>query len=350
MKNTKTKLAAVIIMFVMVLLSAIIGLGGLSVKAFADGGGTSAPEAPHGPNKVYYFYDYYPTLNIRMLTEEFSDIEAVYDFKHIRNEQDLDVLLNMNYFSHYGKDYVVIIDIKTFMPTQAQVDELFGSIKSRGEESAKTIFVSAYDEYSPSIYLDEFVYDNCYAMRFAIEWTLENFVNTAILIDRRMVDVVNNFGADLDTLCETSPFLRILLDVIGNTYGISSYNDIADELIDNNVKLLVQMDEIGPCFLDILTWEHVDFYTFGEVLNENNYYSDSNAIEHVYGFGFWYLDGYLYRLLEEGSNMMDTRDFGIGIVEIDPIIWDENGLPIGDLLDDANFPAQELLNILHGFI
>lgn len=105
---------------------------------------------------VYYFTDYYTTLDEDVIRngfgEEYPELAQFsfeLDHKYITKQQFTD-MVNNGYFSELGWNRVVVIDIKTFMPDPQDLVNLFDYLKYT---DCITVFVSVYSE---ADYLDAY--------------------------------------------------------------------------------------------------------------------------------------------------------------------------------------------------
>lgn len=373
MKTLTKKLSVIGIALVLFMIT-LFTMGGIQT-AKANGPSDENVPAPGGDSgnqyTIYYFTDYYPTVSYNELLDEFGNYNIVYDHQYI-DEQDFENMVNNHYFlfdSVTGEDTgirALIIDIKTFLPDSMLLESLFADVKFYMD--CATVYVSYYDayEYYDTTflnYVDLFVVDSQLArLNYFIEQALNELYNgsyatlfdVSYLIDGNLVDVVNLFGEDMDTLCENSHFLRIFLEqfvrvVWDYEYDVlfSSYNEIADYLRDIlNVKLLVHKG--GNEYVDILTW---NVYQFNNIYDVLNVYPNSL---YTCAFGFWRLNHDYYQFLLDAQNV-DDYDLPVYILEAEPIPYDPDGLNIitdSDLgfyieSDDA---AMTLLYGLHDLL
>jgi hypothetical protein len=125
------------------------------------------------------------------------------------------------------------------------------------------------------------------------------------------VDAYQN--ASLYTLCEASPYLQFIIEVlapIASSQHPSIYAGIAQTLSGNNVQLLVYTEN---GFIDILTW--------GEPYNSPEYLDNGFAI------GFWQLDASLYNYLYD-LKQQDYPNFPIYLFEAELIEYCADGLSV----------------------
>lgn len=319
------------------LLAVLFAMGGI----FGTSAHALAPEYNEDPYyyDIYYFTDYCQAIDPARLEEEFDGRRVFVDRQKDLDETKFANMVQNDYFFDSVLSNIVIIDIKTFKPDPYLLYDLFERLKA--DQNCMTVFVTSYEYdrliseedgtyYDPwfkdsvDIYIDDSNYDR---LRTFIDNSFSdmNFANnTAYIIDGYLVDVgterdlgdgngvpdygddgegsdyiKNNFGADMDTLCADSPFLRIflekLIDRIDRSYVYKDYEDIAFNLRQYyGVKLLVHMG--GNKFVDILTWEVCEQSNPFDFTVES--YDEQKCIDNVCVFGFWRLTQDLYDYFE----------------------------------------------------
>ena len=364
MKNTQKKLTTIAIALIMALAFLVMGLGGIAVKAFADDG-----EEIDGYNSVFYFSDYYPTLReseINKCLSDGDDEEGEEDKYHTNyqrwliSEELFYEMINLNFFSRFNEHDIVAIDIKTFLPDSDMLLTLFSDLKS---QDCITIFVSSYEEVEYNSapffkYVDKFIHDDFTRLKaFAINTWLDffgknkPFENTAIFIDGNLVDTETYFGADINLLCESSPFLRILLDKFAEEINdpdvdLNSYEEIVEYFNDyrHNIKLLVCVDE--NTFIDILTW---DKYKSPVLILVDDL--SQNGTNFFCCMGFWRPKRPLSTLLHQVHDCLGRENVPCYMMEVDPFVYDPNGLAIitdGELIKNYgnyySYPEDTLLD------
>lgn len=362
MKILKKKLLIVIISLVL-LLTGVFVTGGIDNKK-AD---ALSLNYTGEPNTIYYFTDYYPTVTYDELVSEFGSYNVVYDRQTITELEFTDMVYN-GYF--YGFDYgtcVVIIDIKTFMPEPQVLYDLFFDLQEN--QGCITAFVSIYNdgEYGDNAfleYINVFVNDgelvrlknflnNSFRKKTKMDGTVDS---TTYLIDGYLVDIHYFWGADMDTLCNTSVFLKIFLEhlvlQLNDNYRYNSYEEIAEILRDekHSIKLLVY-DENNGYFVDILRWNIYYYYNIEQLMR------GEPETKFVCAFGFWEFTYNYYQLLWDIQHV-EGYDITVYALVIDPVNYDPMGLNIitdldlneeyGYELDDE--AAQNLLDGLHKWI
>lgn len=362
MKRTRTKFAALAVTVLMALLCIMTAFGGLFQSAYAD---EEVNYTTKENCSIYYFCDYYPSLSAKKLSAEYVGLPVCYEYMYVY-EQGFYTLIDENYFSGFNSDQIVIIDLKTFKPDETKLVNLFNSFRN---EINKLMFVSAYpaSEYTDTTFggnVDSFIYDNCKKLDCFIGHAVQNlfdknntFGNTAILLDGKLVNPVT-LSSDMDTKCQSSPFLRILLEKLAarlmSNQDFDSYNSVVDTLARNNVKLIMHYE--GDCYRDLMTGSLYLFDSISDVYNKETY-ADKKQINHVCAMGFWRLNQAFYNFLKAGKGAVGTDNLPVYIMEVEPITYSEGGLDIitdsdlesayGEFDDDV---AREMLNELSGWL
>ena len=154
MKKVNIKCTAILLVLA-IMLSGLVVFGGLNQeKAMADspmGDGASdtmdtiTPLGDGASDTIYYFFDYYPTIDNTTFSIEYgSRYNIVYARHHeITSEEFIGLFVN-GYFTGFGDNCVVVIDIKTFKPEESKLSELFAYLKE--DEECVTVFVTTYDQ------------------------------------------------------------------------------------------------------------------------------------------------------------------------------------------------------------
>lgn len=342
MKRTRTKLAAIAVTVLMALLGIIAGFGGLSQKAYADDGANLVPKESC---VVYYFSDYYPTLSIKEFGEEFGNVPVYYDFQYFSEREFRGLITGGNFFD-LDRAETAVIDIKTFKPDANTLNQLFDILKAQVNE---IMFISAYPagDYGDTTFggkVDSFIYDNCTRLEAFIELSLIHLTlnyfqlsNTVILLDEKLVDRSVLFYGDMDIICQSSPYVRILLEQLAEfmNYNLnySSYNEIANLLAQDNVSLVVNYDDYK--FMDLISGE-----------------SDNESVN-VCAMGFWHLGQYFYNYLK-GAQQQAKNNGGslpVFIFEVEPIVYSPGELEIitdsyllgTDYYDEAARTVKDIL-------
>lgn len=132
MKKFNFKILSVFLAIAIVVLgAAFVAPSGEEVSAL--------PEYYDG-SYVYYFCDYYPTLDYKTFHDTF-DTSIYYDVRWVNKDQFNDLVHSM-YFQEFTKR-MIIFDIKTFMPDTDVLCELFSYLR---DMECVTGFVTFFDE------------------------------------------------------------------------------------------------------------------------------------------------------------------------------------------------------------
>lgn len=345
MKKLSKKFTALSLVLA-IILSGLIVFGGLKKeRAMAYSSDYSGD-----PDTIYYFTDFYPTIDATTLTATYgSNYNIVYDRQQITTG-DFQTLVNSNYFSGFGTNCIVIIDIKTFMPEPGDLHTLFAHLKN--VEGCKTVFVTVYDDIdyidtSFVQYLDTYYKSDFSKLELFIEEMLYTLVydngtleDTIILIDGNIVNVAtyNSHEDSFNQLCNTSIFLSFLMEKFADSLNIlySNYWEIISWLnINLNVKLIVHNGGID--YVDLYDTNYTYSVACVEDLMEELENNNSTTYNYICGVGFWALDSDFYNFLYAGQ--LSLGNLPVFILEVDPITWG-SGLSIRGVL---NSPEEEEL-------
>lgn len=383
MKKVNIKCTAILLVLA-IMLSGLVVFGGLNQeKAMADspmGDGASdtmdtiTPLGDGASDTIYYFFDYYPTIDNTTFSIEYgSRYNIVYARHHeITSEEFIGLFVN-GYFTGFGDNCVVVIDIKTFKPEESKLSELFAYLKE--DEECVTVFVTTYDQadYSSITFdnVDVYYKTDFSKLKKLIEKMLYNLdhnddddgvvQNAIILIDGHLVDVSDYDIGNFDEICQKSKFLSLLLDELSEQLIIpyNSYRDIMVSLtITYKIKLIVHVG--GDKYVDL--YDGTEYSSGGlEQLwaeSEGGNLPDEPGItppevpqpddnpHAVCAFGFWRLDTDFYDFL---LSIQLALNLPVYTIEADPIIWGNGGLIIitdSDSIDEED----ELLELLGSVI
>jgi len=335
MKKTKTYLLSALLALVLLFTSIVMPMAFQTESA-----GALAPEFNNEAGSIYYFTDYYPTLDEERLHRDYG-CDIYYDRKPYISPADFYNWSMCGYFSGFVPGCIVIIDIKTFQPDPYMLEMLFTDLKN---QDCKTIFVSPfgmyeYDDTGFFNYVDVFTYDAEFSrLKTFIKQSFEDNIrerngalnNTNYYLDSRLMDIAR-MGNYVDGLSSTSPFLRLFLEVLLDNLqdydANDSYSDMLDKLYGYQIKLFV---EYNNSFFDLSTGSTI----------EMKVQSKSDKLHCAYGF--WAFTNNFYSFLDD--NEMPTY-----ALIIDPIIYEDGGLSVisnRDLIDwygEVPDPAQEEL-------
>lgn len=305
---------------------------------------------------IYYFFDYYPTIRHSEMEKAYTNKNIVYD-----RSQDCSYSNFTNYLGAYGyfdkfdSSCMVIIDIKMFKPEAAHLLELFTLLKEQG---CCTMFISTYEEGAFSggeffEYVDRFIKTDFTRLEDFIDELLvdergtdETITNTAFFIDGNLVDIHPDHFQSAEVLCQQSLFLRIFMERL--YYIIECDNIIGILTIDDFLRYL-DMINVSVFVHDVVCDTYINIYT-GNIYTGDNVSDCLNATEKVYtkacSIGFWELPSSFYRFLYNSINLsLPVNNY---VMEADPIVYVEGGLPIitdKDLLE-VDEAEQEALAIL----
>lgn len=369
MKKVNIKFTAILLILA-IMLSGLVAFGGLNQeKAKADsliGNGTS--------DTIYYFFDYYPTIGNTTLSMEYGSRYNIVYARHYGMTLDefIDLFSN-GYFTGFGDNCVVIIDIKTFKPEETKLSELFTHLKEN--EECITAFVTIFDKTDYSSITFDNIVDVYYKTDFSkLKDLIERMLydldhnddndgivqNAIILIDGYLVgaseyDDIGRF----DEICQKSKFLSLLLEELSKQFAASynSYREILEHLTTYyKIKLIVHVG--GDKYVDL--YDRTE-YSSGDleelwaesvcsnppddnpsgIIPPDTPQPDDNSFD-VCAFGFWRLDIDFYDFL---LRIQTALNLPIYIIEADPIIWGNGGLTI---IISSNISAEEseLLELL----
>lgn len=343
MKNSRKVVLATLLAFVMLFSSFAV----LNVSATPDDDDVE-PIA-----NLYYFNDYYPTVPKSQMDEEHPDISSIYDHKWI-DSSDFTTMVFNDYFESIAYGTIVVIDIKSFKPETSILYDLFSSLKDRG---CMTIFVTIYEEEDFNDtdfmdYVDEYVVSEFQRLRnflrLHFEWVKDTNLqfgadeysplqNTVFFIDGRLIND-EEYSSDIENLCADSPFLRIMLEELGEKFGYqitdsTSYEGIFNSIVDNEgIQILAHVghDE----------YLNLDSGTIYETSSLQELYSnDILSSSYVSAIGFSHLESNFYNFLDVGQDYVRRQlssDLPVGIMEVEPFV---PGTPLLDFLTHRNLIA-----------
>lgn len=317
-----------------------------------------SPDYDNTLSKIYYFYDYYPSIDKDDMATMFGSYNAFYDEKWLDECSFNELVYAGNYFSGFAVGCTVIIDLKTFKPDSDTLNTLFHDLHEN--KYCKTVFITPYEQHEFSNdgfsgYVDKYLVTNLGKMRnfvmdihsdlFAQNNELE-LTNTTILVANRLIHLNRNNLGDIDQLAERSPFLRLLYDKLyAKLYGgtINSYSIAANELYTRkNIRVIVHLYDNE--YVDILKARTFDALYFDELKNELEI-----TEEKVCAVGFWRLDSTFYNLLLDRQGA--TGNLPVYIMPIEPIRYG-SGLSIisydnlASIYEEEYNESQEIINEL----
>lgn len=163
-------------------------------------------------NTIYYFFDFYPTISPTTMTAEYGETyNIVYD--RYDNIDSFETMVKCGYFSGFGSNCTVIIDLKLIYPEALTLYNLFYSLKET--QNCKTMLITTY--------ITDFEYvDVCFVATFSrlnefINESLRYLIkhngtlsNTVFLIDGNIVSSTKNYSE----LITYNVFMRLLVENI----------------------------------------------------------------------------------------------------------------------------------------
>ena len=351
MKHSKKTFVFALLAAVM-LITCLLCFGGTAAEAVAPG-------LVIGSNTIYYFTDLYPTLHEEVLFEEFGDdYDIVYDHQGVTKDM-FTYMVNQGYFTGFYASCVVIIDIKTFIPDDTALNNLFTSLDNQG---CKTVFVTSYpDDVISSCGADITFHDTeLERLGMFISDSLadlqndnDTLENTFYLIDNTWGEVLNFYNGDvtepdLEMICNAYPPLRVfieeLLDFVLADVSISD-DTCADTLSVAGIRVQVYTGNGG--YIDILTGNG---YSTDEIVN-TIITGDDNA-PNTCAFGIWAFQTSYYQSLHY-IQRQNGYPLPIYALIVDPLLYDEDGLILSGGGTDVSFEiptmdeaARELLEAL----
>ena len=282
---------------------------------------------------VYYFSDYYPTLDKATLEQEFPDYQVVY-YHQWATEATLYNAV-MQGFPSDANVHTVIIDIKSFVPSGRTLGNLFGVFNSYGYN---TVFVSQYEpgDFDDDSFFDEidsYCHSNLTILRGFIRASLNHMYvsngytlsDTTILIDGRLIDPFYN---GTETLAQRYPFYGVLLEELNRWYSTAT-----------NTHLLAHWS--GSSFYDV--WP--DFVGIPYDASDKTDLVDENGDciwEHICAMGFWELEDDFYQYIIDNQSSID--DWPLYLLPVDPPVYGEGGVEAYMFtMEDARAMAEEEL-------
>ena len=350
MKRIKTALLALVMVFMMTL----TGFSAIEANALV-------PSYNGDDMTVYYFTDYYQSLEEDVLAEEFDDFNVIYDHQWV-TEQEFNDMVDDHYFTGFGDDCIVVIDIKTFMPDPDVLLDLFQTLKVT-YNNCGTVLVSPYSssdyDSEPFLnYVDVVFQSNFERLRSFIYNTYRHITDTfnnthavptlenvTMLIDGRLIDLSGTYN-DIDDLCIESPFLRILLeefaDRLPGSYTYDSYSEIADEMSEDGINLLLHTG--GEDFVNVITGGVYEDLSYTDLQDPDQFNWD-----YICGIGFWDLETSFKTFLSDTQGHMEYMP--LYLLEVDPMIYGGSLVVITDgmlamMYDEPYVERERLLELL----
>ena len=287
-------------------------------------------------NTIYYFTDYYPTIDKCKLQEDYPSKNLILDHQYI-NSTDFDSMVLNNYFDKfYSSSNIVIIDIKTFMPDAVTLNNLFYNLKVT--QKCNTSFVTSYnisDYFDDSFktYLDEFICDNTYtrlqcfidnSFSYLYDEQIE-ITNMTYLFDSQ---IIGDISLNWSNIIEHSPFFKLFIKKICNVLNYSYSNEfenIKGYLKYNTSMKIITLDQKSDNYIDLISGDTYYLNTSLSTLNETN-------TQNMCAFGFWNFSQDFYDKLYQFA-VEESYNMQIFAFEVEEIIYGTSGL---SLIDNHN--------------
>lgn len=333
----------VVVIFVacFMLLSSVFALAVATKKtAYAD------PPSGYKTGMPYYFTDYYPTVSDSKLEGSLSSGDIFYDHQSVNEEEFADLV--GGYFD-WLHDCTVVIDIKTFKPSNEVLYELFSRIAS-----CRIAFVTVYPEEDyydedgkePAFmqYVDLFLMDDLSYLRAFIDYIYDymcngvdyghnfDFCGTVAVLDDNLIDLDAVYGSPMDEVCAASPLVKILLRKYGDVPL-----EVAGLVAKNQYDLCILAGTTEP-LTDIIDWDRCDSVT------EARRYYDYNGYESIsasFAIGIWELSEECYDLFVDLTQQ--DPEFEVFLLEADPFNYGPGLRAHTDAESALTAPGLELL-------
>ncbi|MBE6621046.1 MAG: hypothetical protein E7625_06780 [Ruminococcaceae bacterium] len=293
---------------------------------------------------VYYLFDYYPVLPNSQASALYPGHNFVYDHRPMEATTLLSIITDPSLDDLSGQCFV--LDAKLSLPNEFLLETLFEALQSIG---CKTIFVTTFDltDMANEDFMDyvDYSYQSTFGSlrSFAKNSILKvvdlyeernnvtaSIQNTAILIDKKLIDATDIDGDDITSLCEDSPFLLYLLEQLyAGTRTDQEHFSI--EGVDPN-DVLSALHEVHG--IDIFVYagndQYVCLYT-----GQSFYSSDITSFPCIQGLarekclaiGFSSISSDFRGKLIDWYEQNDQSTLPMYTLEADPIIFSEDGLP-----------------------
>lgn len=224
-------------------------------------------------NTIYYFYDDCPTLTRTYFENGFSDESYAFIYDR-QNNRSLTTLVNGGYFSGFGENCVVVIDIKNYFTETNILYNLFCSLKQQG---CITVFVTGLNNINPAVpettceYIDVYYQSDGSRLLDFVSHVLTRFESynttesvdceelyseTTIFIDDEFVYINNPLYIDLGELYQNSSVLRTIVNRVIDTYEISPSTNLTElgstlSAVGIDLKIIVHVSQ--DVYVDILS-------------------------------------------------------------------------------------------------
>ena len=310
---------------------------------FAVNTSALSPHYDDTTDNIYYFNDYYPTIEENVLEESFPTYNIVYDHMWITDSQTL--LDYASYFCELNSNDILIFDLKAVLHDASALSTFFSTIKA--QTACTIIFASAFDlgEFSNTHfmqYVDLFHYVKFDRLDSFIGNITEiifpetadpnlpegiSFFDTTILIDGHLIDCSSLYSEyDLNRAISNSAFMTSMLQNIANLlpYNLgngptqANYALFLAHLKNNyNINFFVHIGVNR--FLNLLSLEIIEANTIDDLSNGEGACTWAN----LFAVGFMPLDSDFYDFLYQGQNSVA----GIFLMRCTTSEYGEDGLP-----------------------
>lgn len=284
--------------------------------------------------EIHYYSDSAPLVSPTIFSANFTT-PIQYHYLTDLTEQDLSDMLLSGDFSFGSEHTLIIFEIRHDIIDGSVLENVFSEFKAHG---CYIIFNSAYFSYEYSNtnftnYVDEILLCSFDFFYLFVKQTVFDILNvqsgidnSCILLDGRWFSDVGDFSADMETMCDSSPFLKILMRQLCIQLGMSydrDYDVIVQELRSRNVHLLVNIgnymyvdllhdtDQVSPIIVSDGIYINV------HERNDLRYYFSGYTL---YAMGQWSLESEFYHLL---LSIQETSgdDVEVYVFEVDPIVY-----------------------------
>lgn len=317
---------------------------------------------------IYYFTNYYPTVGYTTMYDEFSDeYNIIYDRQMVSAVEFAD-LVNADYFTGFGDNCLVIIDLKTCYPMPGVLNSLFYNLKVIQE--CKTVFVtdldgSLYQNEDFIEYLDIFYVSDYSKLELFHMFALEDFAckngytedldeseidylkNSVIIIDGNILNINLFYGQSMDSICSVSPFYKALLDELAIRFGLTgTYTTIAETLSEfYAIKLVVHAG--GNVFVDIFNWEIYYAADLETLISDLDATNDTPFNYCAMGFNAFAQDLYNYFLTWDNND----KEIPLYTIEVDPYGDGLMSIDFTELLANIDYCEEyKLRELLHDLL
>lgn len=296
---------------------------------------------------VYYFSDYYPTLDKATLEQEFPDYQVVYHHQWVTEATLFSAI--MQGFPSGANVHTVIIDIKSFIPSGNTLNNIFSYFVSQGYHA---VFVTPYDqaEYTPQDFislLDLYYITGMDALNDAIDAYLDEVipemldeeeneldVNHTIVLDGRLLETDGIGPQNIHERISNSPFMKRLIEALAAKGKITTtdYYEIIAALKNSfGIDILVHVE--SDDFISLYDYATPDSTSIS-ALGDN-----------VSVFAFWSLTDDMEAIIEQ-----ENGEYPVHVMEGDTITYSEDGLCVTVHSANGSGEEEELLAALRSIL